>query len=113
MNTGCCSRTDHRWSFRPVVMLTPCWSFYLSIHSLPEVTLKQVTPYRWELISPTGVIMVDTLLFASPWHAEDWLQKYLTTWPTWSYKIKLLERQLKRHTKIRKFNSNGAVLMAN
>ena len=53
------------------------------------VVLKQTSKYVWDLIAPKGHVMLEGLQFASAYKAEVWLKNYVSTWPTWSYKLVL------------------------
>lgn len=55
-----------------------------------SVTLKQVSLYRWELVAPLGHVLIDDLLFASPYKAEEWVKAYITTWNDWKYTLETL-----------------------
>lgn len=50
------------------------------------VSLVQVGPYRWKLISPTGHVMVDDLML-QPHRAEEWVKGYISSFNGWNYKI--------------------------
>lgn len=52
-----------------------------------KVTMNQVSKYRWQLLSPTGAIMLDDLLMASSYKAEEWVKSYISSFPCWSYVI--------------------------
>ncbi len=51
------------------------------------VRMIQVSRYRWNLVAPKGSVMVEGLLCSSSYEAEEWVKKYVSSWPTWSYEV--------------------------
>lgn len=61
---------------------------------LHVVKMVQVAPYRWNVVSPKGHIMVEDLSL-SPHKAEEWIKSYISSFMGWSYVIIPLIRSLK------------------
>ncbi len=55
------------------------------------VTLKQMSRYGWQLVSPKGNVMVDDLSFTDLYRAELWIISYVSSHSSWGYKIKPLQ----------------------
>ncbi len=49
------------------------------------IKMIQVTKYRWKVISDSGNIILDDLLLASPYHAEEWIKSYISSFAGWKY----------------------------
>lgn len=48
-----------------------------------HVQMVQMSKFRWNLVSPTGSVMVESVLLASKQAAEDWARAYLSSFPSW------------------------------
>lgn len=49
--------------------------------------MVQTGPYRWQLQSPTGKVMVDDLQLADIVKAENWVKSYISSWNDWTFEI--------------------------
>lgn len=58
------------------------------------VTLKQVTTYCWQLVSPKGHIILDDLSFGDLYKAEQWVKSYVTSFPCWDYVIVTINKEV-------------------
>ncbi len=59
----------------------------LAANIMHTVKLIQESRYRWAVISPKGHKLVDDLLFASQYKAEEWLKSYISSFMGWTYVI--------------------------
>lgn len=54
--------------------------------------MKQMSRYRWDLIAPSGVLLVEGIYLPHRQAAEDWAKAYLSSWPTWKLKLVLMDK---------------------
>ena len=60
-----------------------------------RVKMVQHSKYRWTLESPKGVLLVDDLMLASPYKAEEWCKSYISSHSDWCYEIIPLKKEIK------------------
>lgn len=51
------------------------------------VKMIQVSKHRWDLVSPSGAVLVEGVQLDSPFRAEEWVRSYISSYNGWSYVI--------------------------
>jgi hypothetical protein len=60
-----------------------------------KVRLIQKNKNRWELVSPTGHVMLDNLQFYSEYEAVNWCKSYVSSFNDWRFELVLLKEKTK------------------
>lgn len=52
-----------------------------------RVRMVQISPYRWQLISPKGHVLVDDILANNKRDAEAWAKSYISSFHGWEIQL--------------------------
>ncbi len=56
------------------------------------IRIVQQTKYRYTVLTPAGHVLIEEITFATPFKASEWARNYVSTWPSWGFKLELKEK---------------------
>lgn len=61
--------------------------------NVKRIKLIQVAPYKWNLVSPKGHIIVEDMLATTLRQAVLWAEAYISSYPDWSLEVITMEKK--------------------
>lgn len=59
------------------------------------IKMVQQTPHIWRIETPNGTILQSNVISHSAYEAEEYIKRYISSFPNWDYRLILLIKNTK------------------
>lgn len=71
----------------------PIWIGVIMKYKQPKILMIQEESCRWRLETEKGTVLQDNIMLGLRAEAEDYVKRYVSTYPLWTYELIIKEKK--------------------